>query len=191
MDAFVLTSTILLWPLVLINLILLLAVIRKVNRQSMNMPGLKPPLPVGTPAPPFEAQTIEGQSVTLEEFRGRDTAFVFMSPACKPCIEALPRLNALADSASAMGLKLTLVSGGTPQDTAPVIDSVKPKFPVLVAHQMRNRFFDDYHVAGTPFFCVIDAAGKVKSTGVLSWDTGGWREFVETITRSQPVLKAS
>lgn len=192
MDDFTLISTLLLWPLVVINLVLVLAVIRKVNRQgATGVPARKPPLPVGAPAPAFEAQTVEGRPVTLEDFRGRETAFVFMSPGCKPCMEALPRLNALADPASAVGLQLVLVSGGTPTDTAPVVDSAKPRFPVLLAQLVRNPFFDDYRVTGTPFFCVIDAFGKVKSTGVLSWNSGGWHDLVESINRSQSVLKAS
>ncbi|MFO7540248.1 MAG: redoxin domain-containing protein, partial [Chloroflexota bacterium] len=64
----------------------------------------------GQLAPPFEAQNIDGQTVTLDSFKGRDVAFLFLSPSCKPCVEKIPALNDYHRQGTANGMEMVMVN---------------------------------------------------------------------------------
>src|SRR5579871_5207386 len=53
-------------------------------------------LPVGTMAPVFRLPTVDGRAVALADYAGRRVLLVFSDPACGPCMDLLPRLDAAA-----------------------------------------------------------------------------------------------
>jgi thiol-disulfide isomerase/thioredoxin len=50
----------------------------------------------GTPAPGLTLRDVNGKSVRLSDFRGKVVVLDFWATWCKPCLMALPGLNALA-----------------------------------------------------------------------------------------------
>jgi peroxiredoxin len=172
-NAFVLSS-ILLWIVVLFNLVLTIALIR---RGSNIQPGFDminiPTLKIGSQAPDFIAETPEGKSMTLADYAGKSVTFIFMSPSCKPCLEKLSKLHELAPNAHRSGVDLILVNTAEKDDTRAFIEKHNIALPVLVAPRNTNPFMSDYKVAGTPFYCVVEKNGKVQSAGYLgsNWHT--------------------
>ena len=61
---------------------------------------LAPPAPqmveAGSPAPDFSFQTLEGETIALEDLRGSVVILDFWATWCGPCIQAMPMIDALA-----------------------------------------------------------------------------------------------
>src|SRR5436190_12896618 len=118
MELFIPVSVILLWIVVLLNLVLTLALIRRVNtKESNELQAMETGPKVGEKAPPFTAVTLEGNTVTLADYVGRLVTFVFVSPNCQPCRELLPTLKTLASSAREEGTELVLICDGPMEET--------------------------------------------------------------------------
>ena len=148
MQTFILTSSILLWCVVLLNLLLTLALIRKVNKRSgagtMELPSGLPP---GDVAPAFSAQTLDGSSVTLENYLGKELVLMFIAPACRSCDKALPILNALYPAIRAAGAELLLVNNEGDFDNArEMVTRFDLSVPLLLAPRAENSFWQDYQV---------------------------------------------
>lgn len=164
MEQLTIINTVVMWMVIVANLLLTLALIRRIN--SMTPQRLKP-LDIGQEAPDFTAETIEGESVTLATYQGRSTAFVFISPSCHPCREELPSLKALYPMAVKAGVELILVSVVEKDETKSFKEEMEINLPILIAPMGKNPFTQDYKTGGTPFYCMINANGKVEATGFL------------------------
>ncbi|WDT82801.1 MAG: redoxin domain-containing protein (plasmid) [Candidatus Manganitrophus sp.] len=55
--------------------------------------GSKPPQ-IGGPAPSFEAETLEGKKVSLEDYRGKVVLLTFWATWCEPCKKEMPKFKA-------------------------------------------------------------------------------------------------
>jgi peroxiredoxin len=55
--------------------------------------NLKP----GSPAPAFSAQSLEGTTVDLSQYRGKVVMLTFWSTRCQICHEEIPKLNKVAE----------------------------------------------------------------------------------------------
>ncbi len=155
-------SSILLWAIVLVNLLLTVGLARRVRNTLPRTEMLK----VGQRAPDFSAKTLEAEVVTLATFARQPVAFVFVSPDCEPCREELPRLADLRPRAKRFGVELVLVSDADEDKTLPFVMRISDGLPVLVAPRDRTSFLIDYRVVGTPSYYLVDAQGKVRAAGM-------------------------
>lgn len=118
METILVVSSILLWLVVLLNLLLTFGLVRRFNAapRPVTMPhqiGLQ----VGELAPDFTAPTVHGEIVTLSTYIGRKVVFVFISAHCVPCHEVLPDLQQLGLKAARAGVELVLVSSDEMEET--------------------------------------------------------------------------
>jgi thiol-disulfide isomerase/thioredoxin len=58
----------------------------------------------GSPAPFFEVTDLDGRKVTLDDFEGKPVVIDFWATWCPPCLESMPRLDALDQRYGASGL---------------------------------------------------------------------------------------
>lgn len=178
-----LISSVLLWVVVAFNLLLTLALVRRLNatpRQDSKGAGeVKPGLKPGEQAPDFTAETLQGEQVTLATYAGKGAAFIFFSTDCNPCKEALPGLEALRPAAQRAGVELVLVSNQDATKTRPFVEEMHVRLPVLIAPHPANPFMKDYNFNATPSYCLVDASGRVQSANHLSLQWGEWKELSE------------
>jgi methylamine dehydrogenase accessory protein MauD len=184
--AFVISS-VLLWVVVLFNLLLTLALIKRVNAQPRNQAPEEPEVPrdavpKGTEAPNFSAHTLAGETVTRDSYKGQPTMLIFVTPTCKPCRELLPILKQLAPQAKRAGVNLILVSGDMHEATQQMIDKEQIDLPVLLAPRHENTLWLDYKISGTPSFYFIDAQGIVRASGFPSPYSERWKKLLTTPT---------
>ena len=177
MQFFLVTSVIVLWAVVLCNLVLTLALIRKINAGSSSKPT---GLAKGQQAPDFRAERLSGENVTLATYAGREVAFVFVSPECGPCDEALPSYKAASIIATHADIDFVLVSTADAELTRRYIEEKAITLPMLVAPQRSNPFMEAYHLSGTPSYCVIDAQGKVQVSGFAIINLRPWQTLVDS-----------
>ncbi len=178
MDDFVLASTVLLWVALLISLLLhvrTIAWIRQRNVERRMHLEQRAALQVGSIAPDFHAQLLDGRLVEKADFDGRRVAFIFMSPLCNECRHALPDLQQLAPKArDASGVEFVLVSDRGASETNAWLDllrqqdDVTVELPMIVAEGSGADFVRRYNATGaTPAFVLVDEYGSVESGSLL------------------------
>ncbi len=177
METTLVVSSILLWLAVLFNLFLTFALIRRSNSAANPLPGGG--LDVGTEAPNFTAQTLDGETRTLASYRGRKTAFVFFSVHCQPCRTLLSKLKHMEEKVRHADVELVLISGDEREETAAFIAELDVHLPVLIAPRTSNSFFDDYQVVHTPSHCFLNSHGNVHASGLPVVQAGEWKALVE------------
>lgn len=189
-DQLLVISVVLLWVIVLLNFVLTLALIRKLNAMPTTSTQTEPPdsLKPGEPAPDFKSETLSGAPVTLSSYAGRATVFLFVSPTCAPCRAALPQYEAALPHAQRSGTELVLVSTADAASTRAFVEEFNISIPVLVAPRSDNPFTSDYKSLGTPSYCAIDAEGRVRSAGYPDFRGGEWKTLVDSWQQAEPQL---
>jgi len=177
MENFFLISSVLLWLVVIFNLVLTLALIRRFAKFA-GPPDfvMTPPLEVGTQAPDFSAETVDGKLVNLATYARQALAFIFVSPTCGPCIDKIPMFHKIQPQARRSGIEMILVSLADKAETKAFVDKYSIQVPVLAAPRESNPFMESYKVPGTPFYCLMDKEGKVQSSGLLDLK---WEEITQ------------
>jgi len=169
-----LINLVLLWLIVLVNFLITMTLVRRMSKQT-DMPDFEnmPTLPIGSAAPMFLAETLTGEEVNLDSYPGQSIAFVFMSPSCIPCVDKVPSIQNIEPKASRNGVKLILVSLADKAETQSFVEKNSVKLPIIIAPQESNPFAKDYMISGTPYFCLVNKDGKIKSSGFLGskWDS--------------------
>ena len=122
-------------------------------------------LPVGTEAPMFALEDLQGQPAGLNTLLsyGNPVVLLFMSPWCGPCSSMLPKVRQWQQ---ALGERLTVavLSTGDPEQNAPFEEQGIEN--VFLQEQMEVA--DAFYVTGTPTAVVISREGKIASSlGVM------------------------
>lgn len=182
MERILVVSMLSLWVLVLLNMLVTLALVRRMNSDG-RMPhianqseGIAP----GEIAPDFKAETLSGEPLTLASFNGRTTAFLFIGTHCPPCREAIPSYEATRLEAMQAGVELVLVSVDDAAQSRTFADEIATSLPILIAPRESNSFMSDYKLSVTPSYCLIDPGGKVKSSGYPLIERGMWRGWMDS-----------
>ncbi len=176
MDDIMVISMILVWVVVGFNLLLTVALVRRVQTPETTKHSAKREhgLPAGTTAPDFTALTLNGETVTKATYAGRPTVFLVVSPTCAPCREELPTYEALRPQAERAGVQLVFVSLEGLDATRQWVEEANIHTPMLIAPNHSNPFRKDYHLPGTPAYCFVDSDGIIQSTGYPTPDQGEW-----------------
>jgi cytochrome c biogenesis protein CcmG/thiol:disulfide interchange protein DsbE len=93
-------------PLLIPFLLAALAAIAGSPAGAADLPSRR--WPDKTPTPPLALVDQDGRAVTLDSLRGKVVILNFWASWCGPCIDELPVLNDLADSAAAQGKVVVL-----------------------------------------------------------------------------------
>jgi peroxiredoxin len=125
----------------------------------------QPPAPqrsrIGESAPVFRLPDLDGRSIGLSDFEGRDTLLLFWNPSCGFCSSMLPDLKAWESARPETGPKLLMISSGSVE----VNRQMNLKSPVVLDHGFSvGRAFG---VGGTPAAVLVDASGKIASAEVI------------------------
>jgi AhpC/TSA family len=106
--------------LCVLDLLLTLAVIRRLRELSARLTALEAYgpargpswLPVGSNIPEFSAITMDGEAISHRDLASGWAVIAFLHSGCEPCRRLVPELKAYIDGASTEGLRaLAVVSG--------------------------------------------------------------------------------
>lgn len=149
-------------------------------------PAPEPPkigAPIGTPAPAFELQTLDGGSASLDQLLSAYGALllIFTNPKCGPCSALLPEIAhwGLDESLPA---KIVLISEGEAQDN--VLKFGARSDPTVLLQKKRETA-DAYRAHGTPAAVLIGRDGRIAS-----WVRFGADAIRDLVAESPALLRS-
>jgi peroxiredoxin len=117
-------------------------------------------LPTGARAPDFHLPTIDGDSLSLGQLRGRVAVVCFWATWCGPCRLELPRLQQLREEYAGRGVEVVAIS--VDFDRARVVPMARRlglTYPVLLGDGVAQSA---YRVLSLPTLFVVDAGGVIR-----------------------------
>lgn len=138
---------------------------------------------IGSPAPEFQIPDINGQSISLKDFRGKAVLLNFWATWCGPCREEIPSLNALYQRYRDQGFVVLGVSvDEEDQDVIEEFLKVIPvDFPILLDPE--QTLATTYETFRIPESFFIDPEGKIvgKVSGPQDYEAPVFAKKVERI----------
>lgn len=139
---------------------------------------------VGKPAPAYGAVTLDGDSASLADHRGKVVLLNIWATWCTPCIVEMPTMEALHREFKNSDLRVVAVSIDQPQTENAIRTFVKElglTFDVL--HDPEGDITRDYQAAGYPETFVIGRDGVIrkKVIGATDWNSEGNRALVRQL----------
>jgi peroxiredoxin len=120
---------------------------------------------VGELAPDFQLPNLEGQSISLSDFRGKPVLVNFWASWCLPCRYEMPFIQEVYEEWSASGLVVLAINQGESLSTAKdFMQSGNYSFPVLL--DISQHVALEYNIRGIPATFFIDKDGIIQATKV-------------------------
>lgn len=117
------------------------------------------------PAPDFTLNSLDGQSVTLGQFKGKQPVMLFFwTTWCPFCLKEIKAVNAQYQAFADRGLAVLAINAG--ENAAAVSRLVKNyaiSMPMLLDEE--DAVTRAYHVLGVPHFVLIDQEGMIVYRG--------------------------
>lgn len=117
---------------------------------------------VGEPAPDFTAVSLDGEIVSLSDYRGEPVWINFWGAWCPPCRAEMPDIQAAYEELEPEGLVLLALSlGDPPSEAADFAAKVGVTFTVLLDPD-RSLTSDAYPIYNFPTHIFVDEEGIVR-----------------------------
>jgi len=118
----------------------------------------------GNLAPDFTLQTLQGESMTLSDYRGKNVIINFWATWCPPCRAEMPHMQRYYDEHKDDDFTILAVNMTTTEshqsDVQPFIDELAITFPVLL--DVDNDVTDTYQVMAYPTSYFVDKNGVIQ-----------------------------
>ena len=116
---------------------------------------------IGKLAPDFRLPNLEGQSISLSDFRGKPVLINFWASWCGPCLYEMPFIQEIFEEWSDQGLVILAIDMG--ESLATVKDFLQShnfSFPVLL--DIDQDVALEYNIRGIPTTFFIDKDGIIR-----------------------------
>lgn len=158
-------------PLVLGGLILIVAAVVGVytlngngNGDSGKEPFIFPPVEVDQPAPELTLRSLEGDLVSLSDFRGEVVLLNNWATWCPPCKEEMPIFNEYYNTYQDQGFEVLAVEAGDPEaQVRAFVEKNELDFTILLDPE--NKSLITFQNQSLPNSYVIDRRGHLR----LAW----------------------
>ena len=125
----------------------------------------------GLPAPNFSLPDLDGQMVSLADYKGKVVLLNIWATWCPPCLEEMPSMEKLYQELKGEGFEILAVSidESGAQDVLPFIKKHKLSFPALT--DSKGTLKNLYQTTGIPESFIIDKDGILveKMIGPRNW----------------------
>lgn len=111
----------------------------------------------------MEVKTTENEWVNLQDLQGEKvTVLDFWATWCKPCLNAMPKINEIYNGFKDKGVNIIGVSVDSPRNHAkvkPLIYSLGLNYPVVF--DMDEDLTTEMNVVALPTLCILNKEGKL------------------------------
>ena len=128
--------------------------------------GCSSPAPqVGKQAPDFQLPNLEGQSISLSDFRGNPILLNFWAVRCPPCRFEMPFIQGIFEEQSDTGVVILAINiGEAPSTVKDFLQSGNYSFPVLL--DTTQEIALEYNIRAIPTTFLIDKDGIIQEIKV-------------------------
>ncbi|HET7275398.1 MAG TPA: TlpA disulfide reductase family protein [Longimicrobiaceae bacterium] len=153
------------------------------------------PVEVGTRAPNFIAQTLDGDTVSLDDLRGEVVLLNIWATWCAPCRDEMPSMQRLHERLGPEGLRIVAVSIDAPRGTQDIggrpggdvqafVDELGLDFAIWLDPDGGVQQL--YRTTGVPESFIIDRNGMIikKVIGATMWDSGAHVDLINRLLES-------
>lgn len=132
-------------------------------------------------SPPFALRSLTGDSVRLEQYRGKITLVNFWASWCDPCREEFPHMAELYRDLPRTDFAIAAISDDVSEaQMLGFVRQFRPPFPILVGE---GRMKATYHYRGLPYSVLLDREGRVVQRIFGFGGESEFRRLRETIAR--------
>ena len=131
----------------------------ELNKLSMLQPG--------QPAPDFALHDLDGQSVSLSQFKGKVVLLDFWASWCGPCIGDLPNLRKIKEKMAALPVVFLNIS--LDANEAAWKQAIA-KHEIQGVHVRSEQVAQAYNVSGIPRYYLVDPQGLIVENDLSLWD---------------------
>ena len=116
---------------------------------------------VGKLAPDFKLQNLNGQSISLSDFRGKPVLLNFWTARCPPCQVEMPYLQQVYEEWSDRGLVVLAIHiGKSIAEAKRFLQAHNLSLPVLL--DTKGNTAQKYNITGIPTTLFIDKDGTIQ-----------------------------
>ena len=151
-----------------------------------------PPVTIGTVAPDFEVNDLDGGLVRLSDHSGDVVLVNIWATWCLPCLQEMPSMERLYQKIGGDGFEILAVSidaeaglfgldGNVGGDIREFAESLGLTFPIL--HDPSGEIFDLYRARAVPETFLIGRDGIIykKVAGGTEWDAAQHKELIQRL----------
>jgi peroxiredoxin len=147
---------------------------------------------VGSPAPAYTAESLDGGTVSLDSLRGRVVLLNVWATWCPSCRDEIPFIAKLQSTESARGLQVVGISVDDAADRQQVLNALPVlgiNYPVWLDPE--DRIGRLHRSKGLPASVLIDRAGVVRwrHEGILRASSPGFREALAAALGSEDIAR--
>ncbi len=168
-------------------MVLLLLLGCEQTKSKQSIPKSIPEGPrVGFRAPGFAVPTLDGQSQSLVDYRGKVIMINFWATWCIPCRVEMPSMENLYEKYRGKGFEILAVSGGESRSVVqPFIENLKLSFPILLDEQFEVH--DKYQVSAIPSTFLVDKSGVIthRFFGAMDWNNDQSMELIGKLIKAK------
>lgn len=114
----------------------------------------------------IELKNISNEWVNLnEELAEKITVIDFWATWCKPCVDAMPKMNYLHEKYKDKGVKVIGINVDSPRNQSkvrPLVRSLNINYPILM--DSNEELIAEFNVSVLPTLFILDAQGKLVYT---------------------------
>jgi len=132
------------------------------------------------PAPSFTLQNLDGESVSLEDYRGQVVLLNFWATWCTTCNTEFPVIQAEYSRLEDQGFVVLAVNYDEPQSLVQAyVEEMSLTMPVLLDPGART--VSQYRVRGFPTSFIIDADGVIRAIHIGLLTEDNLKQYLEEV----------
>lgn len=151
---------------------------------------LPPPIPgiMNGPAIDFSVQTLDGQTVSLADYRGRVVFLNFWATWCPPCVEELPALERFAQAQAQLDSGAVVLASNNTESPEQIRAFLSENGITLdgvrVLLDSDSRIYQQYGVVRLPTTWVIDREGVLRAVKFGEFDDATLQAYLTEVEGS-------
>jgi len=131
---------------------------------------------VGKAAPNFQLQNLDGQSISLNDLKGKPVLVNFWATWCRPCVSEMPYIQEIYEEWSGKGLMVLAINRGeSSSKVEEFLQSNNLSLPVLL--DTNKAVAQRYNIRGIPTTFFIDKEGIIQEIIIGAFPN---KEAIET-----------
>ncbi|GAA0430390.1 redoxin domain-containing protein [Lentibacillus halophilus] len=128
-------------------------------------------LQIGKKAPDFELQTLQGEKVSLTDYRGQRVLVNFWASWCAPCRAEMPDMQKFYENKDIEILAVNLTTAeNSESDVVDFVDEYGLTFPIPM--DKNSNVANTYQIKPIPTSYMIDSEGRIqyKQLGPMNYE---------------------